>query len=284
MTIVLALITFCASLALGFVYKGTEPMIEEQRMMAEEEARRVALPEAMCGVMVPRENKGVEYYEGYRFPDTTGLVGYTIKASAKGYSSTIEAVVGVAPDGSITGMKIISQQETPGLGTKIEEVKSFKSVLDALKELMGTAELQTVRVTLPVTGGQDLCLDVGIKDAPRCGELEMAVASDDTSGIVTMAPKTFKLDSADSAVVFGDAGLSVELTEAVLAELRRENTPWFQYQFIGKRYDDLVLVRGQTDRNIQGITGATISSTAVLNAVKKAIANLDKAVGGLRED
>jgi electron transport complex protein RnfG len=284
LTIVLAVITCCAALALGFVYKGTEPMIEEQARLAEEEARRVALPQAVCGVMVAKENKGVEYYEGYRFPDTTGLVGYTVKASAKGYSSTIEAVVGVSPGGRITGMKIISQQETPGLGTKIEEVKSFKSVMDAFKEMTGTAELNTVSVTLTAEGGEEVCLDVGIKDAPRCGELEQAVAAGDTAGMLTMAPKVFKLGPADSTMVFGDPALAADFSGAVLGELRRERTPWFQYQFIGKEYDDIVLVRGQTDENIQGITGATISSKAVVEAVKRAIRDLDKAVGGFEEN
>jgi electron transport complex protein RnfG len=283
LTAVLAVITCCAALALGFVYRGTKPMIDEQARLAEEEARRVALPQAVCGVMVHRENKGVDYYEGYRFPDTTGLVGYTVKASAKGYSSTIEAIVGISPDGRITGMKIISQQETPGLGTKIEEVKSFKSVADAFKEMTGTAELHTVSATFTPEGGEEVCLDVGIKDPPRCSELEKVVASGDTAGIVTVAPKVFKLEPADSADVFGDPGAATALSAAVLEELRRETIPWFQFQFIGKEYDDIVLVRGQTDENIQGITGATISSKAVVEAVKNAIEDLDKAVGGLGE-
>ncbi len=282
LTGVLAVITLCAALALGFVYKGTRPMIEEQARLAEEEARRVALPEAGCGVMVARERKGVEYYEGYRFPDTTGFVGYTIKASAKGYSSTIEVVVGVSPDGEITGMKIISQQETPGLGTKIEEIKSSKSVGDAFREVTGTAELHTVTATFRGEGGEKFCLEVGIKDLSRCSELRRAVAAGDTAGMMTMAPLAFRLEPADSAGIFGDRVLTAALSASVLEQLRRENTPWFQYQFIGKRYDDLVLVRGETDKNIQGITGATISSRAVVQAVRKAIEDLDKAVGGLK--
>ncbi len=284
LSVVLAVITCCAALALGFVYKGTRPMIDEQARLAEEEARRVALPQAICGVMVMRENEGVEYYEGYRFPDTTGLVGYTVKASAKGYSSTIEAIVGVSPTGEIAGMKIISQQETPGLGTKIEEVKSFKSVVDAFKEMTGTAELHTVRVTFAAADGEEMCIDAGIKDAPGCGELENAVAAGDTAGMMTVAPRAFRLDAADSSRVFGDPALVAAFSTAVLEELRREKTPWFQFQFIGKKYDAIVLVRGQTDENIQGITGATISSKAVVEAVKNAIEDLDRAVGGFKEN
>jgi electron transport complex protein RnfG len=284
LTVVLAVITCCAALALGFVYKGTKPRIDEQQTLAEEEARRVALPQAVCGVMVPMENRGVEYYEGYRLPDTTDLVGYTVKASAKGYSSTIEAIVGVSPSGAITGMKIISQQETPGLGTKIEEVKSFKSVLDAFKEMTGTAEMHSVGATITSQDGEEICLDVGIKDAPGCGELEKAVAVGDTTAMLTVAPTVFRLDPDDSSRVFADTALTTTLSVAVLEELRREKTPWFQYQFIGKTYEDIVLVRGETEENIQGITGATISSKAVVEAVRDAIEDLDKAVGGFEED
>ena len=284
LTVVLALITCCAALALGFVYQVTKPKIDEQQALAEHEARRVALPQAVCGVMVPKENRGVRYYEGYRLPDTTDLVGYTIRANAKGYSSTIEAVVGVSPAGAITGMKIISQQETPGLGTKIEEVKSFKSVLDAFKEMAGTAELHSVSATLTSPEGDEICLDVAVMDAPRCSELEEALAAGDTAAILIVAPKVFMLTPNDSSRVFGDPALAAALSAAALEELRRERTPWFQFQFVGKEYEDIVLVRGETEENIQGITGATISSKAVVEAVKKAIEDLEKAVGDFEED
>jgi Na+-translocating ferredoxin:NAD+ oxidoreductase RnfG subunit len=45
-------------------------------------------------------------------------------AYGKGYSSTIETIVGVTTGGSICGIKIVSQKETPGLGAKVQEVAS----------------------------------------------------------------------------------------------------------------------------------------------------------------
>jgi electron transport complex protein RnfG len=44
-------------------------------------------------------------------------------ALGQGYSSTIRTVVGVDREMSITGIKVAFQQETPGLGTRVEEVK-----------------------------------------------------------------------------------------------------------------------------------------------------------------
>ena len=53
--------------------------------------------------------------------------------------------------------------------------------------------------------------------------------------------------------------------------------PWFQVQFDGKK----IPVKVQKDGGkIESITGATISSRAVCDAVNKAVANIRKAVGG----
>jgi len=61
------------------------------------------------------------------------LVGYAAIGTAKGYSSDIEVLVGVKPDlKKIIAVRILSQSETPGLGAKVDEVKSDKTLWDAL--------------------------------------------------------------------------------------------------------------------------------------------------------
>jgi len=45
----------------------------------------------------------------------------------------------------------------------------------------------------------------------------------------------------------------------------------FLKQFKGKNIQDIVMVKGQTDKNIQAITGATISSKAVVSGVRAGI-------------
>jgi len=48
--------------------------------------------------------------------------GVAFKSSSeKGYSGLIEIIVGVMPDGKIKAIGILSQKETPGLGSKIDE-------------------------------------------------------------------------------------------------------------------------------------------------------------------
>ena len=49
------------------------------------------------------------------------LTGWAVDASGGGFVDKIRAVVGLSPDGTqITGLKVIGNIETPGLGNKIE--------------------------------------------------------------------------------------------------------------------------------------------------------------------
>jgi electron transport complex protein RnfG len=50
------------------------------------------------------------------------LVGYVVRGSGQGYGDVVIALVGVNKDASeITGVYVLSQKETPGLGSKIED-------------------------------------------------------------------------------------------------------------------------------------------------------------------
>lgn len=48
-------------------------------------------------------------------------IGYAFIAEGTGYGGTIRTMVGMYPNGTISGVNIISQSETPGLGTRIAE-------------------------------------------------------------------------------------------------------------------------------------------------------------------
>jgi electron transport complex protein RnfG len=284
LTLVLALITCCAAFALGFVYQSTAPRIEEQKRIADELARRSALPEAACGVFVLTEAGEFTYHKGYRGADTTGFVGYVVKASGRGYSSTIETIVGVDPAGRITGLKITNQQETPGLGTKIVEVKSSKTVLDAIKEAAGKGKPPRVSIDLIDSAGTSRCIEVELRDEDVCGGLETLVASRDTAGVVSVAARALGMSPADSADVFSLPATVFDMADAVLKEVRAGATPWFLKQFVGKRHANLMVVSEKTDSHIQAITGATISSVAVNESVQKALQQLETAVGGFEEE
>ncbi len=280
---VLAAITFVAALGLGFVYQKTTPKIEAQKRITDEVAMRTALPQAACGVFVKHETDSLTYYEGYRYPDTTGFVGYVVRASGRGYSSTIETMVGVDPSGRITGLKITHEQETPGLGTRIEEVRSTKTLLDALKELVGKGNPPVVAVTIG-DSTESKCIEVIIKEASACACLDSLIALEDTSKVCNIVPRAFSLATKDSALCLSNPALTFEVAKKVMQKLREQQTPWFLEQFIGKSKANLLVVAGKTDRYIQAITGATMSSTAVTSSVREAITKLERAVGGFKEE
>lgn len=278
--VVLAVITFVAAMGLGFVYESTAPKIEEQKRITDELAMRTALPDAACGIFVRKDVEGFTYFEGYRDADTTDFAGYVVKAAGRGYSSTIETMVGVSRGGKITGLKITHQQETPGLGTKIEEVKSTKTVLDAIKEMAGRGEAARVAIDLADETGAVQCLEVELRDDPACAEIGNLVAEGDTAALENLAPKAFCLAPQDSSRVFCSPPLTFDVASKVVEKLREQQTPWFLKQFIGKPYGSLLVSAETSDRYIQGITGATISSVAVTESVRKAIMELEQAVGG----
>ena len=120
---ILLLICAIAGGALSIVNAITKPRIELQKKLALERALLSALPNADKNAIIPFEEAGLKFYKGYASPDTTNLSGYAFVAFGVGYSSTIETMVGVDTTFQITGLSVIHQLETPGLGTKIEEIK-----------------------------------------------------------------------------------------------------------------------------------------------------------------
>lgn len=122
--LILLLVTALAGAALSLVNSITKPRIEEQKRLATALALSAALPEAANGVIeLDTTSNVIHFYRGYRDSSRQHLVGYAFLAMENGYSSQIETMVGVDTSGKIIGMKILHQLETPGLGTKIEEIR-----------------------------------------------------------------------------------------------------------------------------------------------------------------
>lgn len=167
---VLAVICILAALVLGVTYNTTRPLIAAQK----EKEKKLALERVLPGA--DEYKQGLlgdrQFYIGYK---DSGQIGYIIYAEADGYAGKIEMLVGIGGKGHITGIEILSQTETPGLGARCVEVK------------------------------------------------------------------------------YG------------------EEEPWFLRQFKGKHHSELEL------KNIEAITGATITTETIVNAAKEAVADfLDK--------
>jgi H+/Na+-translocating ferredoxin:NAD+ oxidoreductase subunit G len=114
MTLVLFVVCGAAAGALAFVNQITKPKIIAQAKLEKSEALKEVLPEADDFREVVPDKVWDALKGGER-------IGSVIITAAQGYSGNIGIVIGLDAGDSVTGLKILSQSETPGLGAKIVE-------------------------------------------------------------------------------------------------------------------------------------------------------------------
>lgn len=109
-----------ASISAGILSKvnaSTAPVIRENSLKKVFEARKEVLPLAVEFDQESLENDDFEFIPGKNAEGE--VVGYVTTVVQTGYSGDINFVLGFDEDGVISGIKIITQTETPGLGTNI---------------------------------------------------------------------------------------------------------------------------------------------------------------------
>lgn len=124
--VILFLITAISAALLAFVNGKTAPLIEKNSLEKEQTALKAVMPNA------------VEFEETTVDADTDALkkvflakdkygdsIGVCVITETTGYDVGIQTVTGVDADLKVTGMEIISMNETPGLGAKAAE-ESFR--------------------------------------------------------------------------------------------------------------------------------------------------------------
>lgn len=116
--LILGLICFLSSSVLAVVNGITEPKIKLQKEKEESLALKEALPEAASFKPVFQEAQ-IIYYTAY--DGNNKLKGFVIKSQDKGYSANIELLAGLNLNLEMVNVKILSQNETPGIGNRITE-------------------------------------------------------------------------------------------------------------------------------------------------------------------
>lgn len=116
--LILMSICLVAGLILAATYNITSPAIQRQKINQEQEALKEILPEA--DEFLPKSEGGFTYYEGLK---DKNRIGYVLKIRAKGYSGNIDMFVGIDENGAIGGIEVLSHEETPGMGSRITEIK-----------------------------------------------------------------------------------------------------------------------------------------------------------------
>ena len=73
------------------------------------------------------------YYEVYS--SSGALIGYELLTAKQGYQSLITVLTGVTTNGVLTGIKVLTQAETPGLGAEVEAIPASGTLWQALAGL-----------------------------------------------------------------------------------------------------------------------------------------------------
>ena len=122
--ILLGLMTLVAAAALANADLITRPEIEQRRAEDLRNSLGQVLPETIHDNNVLDNTVTVSGTTAYRATKADVLTGIAYGMSGQGYGGEISVLMGLSPDGSLLGVRVLSHSETPGLGDKIEAKKS----------------------------------------------------------------------------------------------------------------------------------------------------------------
>lgn len=130
MVAVLFCITLLASAGVGSIYQLTAEPIAQANAAAVTEALRQVLPafDQTSEQELTLDQMPIQVYTATQGDQ---VVGYAVKSMTKnGFGGAITMMVGFDTEGTILNVNVLSQAETPGLGTKMAEPENvlLKSV------------------------------------------------------------------------------------------------------------------------------------------------------------
>ncbi|MCR4293264.1 MAG: FMN-binding protein [Candidatus Kuenenia sp.] len=137
--VILTIVTLLASIGVSTTYLTTKEKIREKELEVRTRALFTVLPgidKTPEEITPPTAKNQDKIYKGVNSEGE--LIGYAASGEAQGYSSKINVMVGIDSNlEKILGIDIISQRETPGLGTKMVEKESSDTLLSVLMSLFG---------------------------------------------------------------------------------------------------------------------------------------------------
>ncbi|MBQ4491403.1 MAG: FMN-binding protein [Pyramidobacter sp.] len=95
---------------------------------------QLQLTDAMTGAA---SANGAKVTEAYEVKEGGVRVGYAFKMVASGSQGNIEMIVGVDADNAVTGVSIVSNKETAGIGSKVMSNNALPSGVGVLDQFVG---------------------------------------------------------------------------------------------------------------------------------------------------
>lgn len=300
-------ITAIAGLILAFAYDVTRGTIADRKAAEQVAAMSVVLESDEFIQLDDKTSEIIpEVYEGKKGGDVSG---YVFKVKASGYGGEIQLLVGIKADSTVSGIEILSHSETPGLGAKAKDDPTFaaqfkgKSAEGSLAlgtdiEAITGATITSGAVTTAVNNAiefynTEILGNAAAKPAPLDENSpmlsEVLEAGSFTSSDVATTDNVLAVFEADNGGYVlnvnaeGYAG-AMELLVGINADgtisgikLHKHNEtpglganaaddPAFAEQFKGLSVDGELAVS-----DIQAISGATLTSTGVVNGINTAL-------------
>ncbi|MBQ7139779.1 MAG: FMN-binding protein, partial [Clostridia bacterium] len=279
--LVLTIICLVAALALAGTNAITKGPIAEHAMAAQREAFGAVMTADEYVEMTIPEGSGVSALVEAKQNGET--IGYCVAASQSGYAGPVAVTLGVGADGKVTGAKIgdTTFAETSGFGSRwlaenqteqfvgidLEEGGSIEAlsgatvtstaVLNASNIALGTvADILNIERTEPV-----LVFGVAEKKPVEQMALTGDIHEGSAKGFASDVKVQLTMDAAGAIT-----GLAIESSgETPSFGTRCMEDPTFAEQFVGKTAPFAI------GENIDALAGATVTSTAVVNAVNAAV-------------
>ena len=279
--LVLTIICLVAALALAGTNAITKGPIQEHAMAAQREAFGAVMSADEYIEMTIPEGSGISALVEAKQNGET--IGYCVVASSGGYAGPVAVTLGVGVDGKVTGAKIgdTSFAETSGFGSRWLDAKNAEQFVGldlkeggAIEALSGatvtsTAVLNASNTALAAVNGilgierTEPVLVFGV--AEKKPVEQMALTGDIHEGSARGFASDVKVQltmDANGAIT----GLAIESSgETPSFGTRCMEDPAFAEQFVGKTAPFAI------GGNIDALAGATVTSTAVVNAVNAAV-------------
>ena len=151
----LTAISLVVAALLGVVNMVTEDRISELNFAATKAALSQVAPEGadFQAVEVTEDMTAAAAAQGGKLTEIYAMStgGYACKVEASGSQGIIEMIVGVDDAGAITGIAVVSNAETAGIGSKVMENQLNKAGVPVLDQFIGMSGAGTLSVGGNVT-------------------------------------------------------------------------------------------------------------------------------------
>lgn len=194
---VAALVIFAtaACVGLAFVYEGTKPVIAQRQKADLDAALKGLFPDADTfeEVSLSSGNPAVRFDAAYSAKQGGQLSGVAVQAASGGFNDDITILAGIGGDGSITGVKILANTETPGLGANAAKANYYvdkaggTTFYGQFKGMSGSIAVQkdggnVVAITAATITSRAIAL--AVNEAAKAGAAWLAAANLAVAGFV----------------------------------------------------------------------------------------------------